>query len=49
MDIISLSETYLDSSVPINDDNFQIPGYSCVRAGHPSNTKSGKVLIYHKN
>ena len=49
MDIICLSETYLDSSVPVDDDNLQIPGYSSVRADHPSNTKRGGVLIYYKN
>ena len=48
-DIICLSETYLDSSVPADDNNLQIPGYSSVRADHPSNTKSGGVLIYYKN
>ena len=40
---------YLDSSVPVDDDNLQIPGYSSVRADHPSNTKRGGVLIYYKN
>ena len=45
MDILCLSETYLDSSVPLDDDNLQIPGYSSVRTDHPSNTKRGEVLI----
>ena len=49
MDITYISETYLDSSVPVDDDNLQIPGYSSVRADHPSNTKRGGVLIYNKN
>ena len=48
-DIICLSETYVDSSVPVDDDNLQVPGYSSVRADHPSNTKRGGVLIYYKN
>ena len=39
MDIICLSQTYLDSSVPVGDDNLQIPGYSSVSANHSSNTK----------
>ena len=45
MDIVCLSETFLDSSIPIDDDNLQIPGCSSVRADHPSNTKRGGVLL----
>ena len=48
MDIICLSETYLDSSVPV-DDNLEIPGYSSVTADHSSNIKHGGVLMYYKN
>ena len=46
---IGSSETYLDSSVPIHDDDLQIPKYCSVRVDHPSNTKSGGILIYYKN
>ena len=49
MDIVCLSETFLDSSISIDDDNLQIPGYSSVRADHPSNTKRGGVLLYYKS
>ena len=28
MDIVCLSKTYLDSFVPTDDDNLQVPGYS---------------------
>ena len=49
MDIVCLSETFLNSSIPIDDDNLQIPGYSYVRADHPSNTKRGGVLLYYKS
>ena len=48
MDIVCLSETFLDSSISIDDDNLQICGYSSVRADHPSNTKRGGVLLYYK-
>ena len=34
MGIIYFSETYLDSSVPVDDNNLQIPGYSSVRTDH---------------
>ena len=49
MDIVCLSETFLDSSFPIDDNNLQIPGYSSVRADHLSNTKRGGVLLYYKS
>ena len=38
-DIICLSETYLDSSIPTNNDNLDIDEYNLVRSDHPSNTK----------
>ena len=46
MDIACLFERFLDSSILTDDDNLQIPGYSCVRADHSSNTKRGRVLLY---
>ena len=49
MDIICLSETYIGSSLPVDDDNLPIPGYSSVRADHRSNMKRGGVLICYKN
>ena len=49
MDIVYLSETYLDSSIPVDDDNLQIPGHGSVGADHPSNTKRGGVLVYYKS
>ena len=35
-DIICLSETYLNSSIPYDDDNLETPGYNLIRADHPS-------------
>ena len=49
MDIACLSETFLDSSISIDDDNLQIPGYSSVRAEDPSNTKQDGVLLYYNS
>ena len=37
-DIVRLSETYLNSSLPFDDDNLEIPGYIMVRADHPTNS-----------
>ena len=41
IDIICLSETYLNSSIPSDDDNLELPGYNLVRADNPTNTKRG--------
>ena len=48
-DIICLSETYLDSTVPLDDDSLVISGYNSIRFDHPSNTKRGGVCLYCKN
>ena len=48
-DIICLSETYLDSTAPLDDDNLVISGYNLIRSDHPSNTKRGGVCLYYKN
>ena len=49
MDIECLSQTFLDSSIAIDDDNLQIPGYNSFRADHSSNTKLGGVMLYYKS
>ena len=38
-DFICISETYLDSSVSLDDNDIAIEGYNIVRADHPSNHK----------
>ena len=47
-DILCLSETFLDSTIDLNDENINIDGYSILRADHPSNHKRGGVCIYFK-
>ena len=49
IDIICLSETYLDSSISSDNDNLELPGYNLVRADNPTNTKRGGVCIYFHN
>ena len=39
--VISLSETYLDSIISNDDDNWEFPGYDLFRADHPPNTERG--------
>ena len=47
-DIICLSETYLHSNTPLNDDNLEISSYTLLRSDHASNTKRGGVCLYYK-
>ena len=44
-----LSEIFLDSSIPNDDNRLSIAGYSLLRAGHPSNRKKGGACIYYKD
>ena len=44
LDIICLSETYLNSETSPDDDNLEIPGYNSIRKDHTSNTKRGGNL-----
>ena len=48
MDIIYLSETILDTSIPTDDNRLSIPGYSMMRADHVSDTKRYGVCLYYK-
>ena len=48
-DIVCLSETYVNSSFPFDDDNLDIPDYIMIRADHPANSKRGGVCMYYKN
>ena len=41
-------ETFLDSSIPTDDNWLNIPGYSMMRADHPRNTKRGRAYLYDK-
>ena len=49
LDVICLSETYLDSSISHDDDNLEIPGYDLFRADLPSNTKRSSVSIHYRD
>ena len=48
-DVVSLSETFLDSSNLSDDENFDLTGYNVVRADHPLNTQKAGVCIYFKS
>ena len=49
VDILCLSETFLNSDISCDDNNLQLPGFDLIRADHPSNTKRGGVCIYYRN
>ena len=48
-DIICLSKTYVNSEIPSDYENLEIPGYNLVREDHPSNSKRGGVCVYCKS
>ena len=48
-DVVCISETYLDSTTALNDENLAITGYNLLRADHASNSKRGGVCVYHKS
>ena len=48
IDIICLSETFLDSAIALIDERLYIKVYSMIRVDHPSNTKRGGVCVYYK-
>ena len=47
-DLICLSESYLNSSITMDEKSLIIDGYKLIRADHPSDTRRGGVCIYHK-
>ena len=49
IDIIFLSETFLDSSIETNKPKLNIPGYNLLRSDHPSNIKRGGVCMFYKD
>ena len=46
--MISLSETFLNSSIPSNDERLNMKGYKLIRADNPNDSKKGRVGIYCK-
>ena len=46
--MICLSETFLDSSIPTNDERLNMKEYKLIRADNPSDSKIGGVAIYYK-
>ena len=49
IDILCLSETFLNPDISCDNNNLQLPGFYLIRADHPSNTKRGGVCIHDLN
>ena len=49
IDIIFLSETFLDSSIETNKPKLNISGYILLRSDRPSNIKRGGVCMFYKD
>ena len=47
-DVIFISETFLDSSVSLDDRKLSIQDYSLIPADHPDDVKRGGVCLYFK-
>ena len=47
-DMICLWETFLDSSIPTNDEGLNMNGYKLRRADNAGDSKPGDVGIYYK-
>ena len=45
---ICISESYLDSTVPLDDNSVSLNGHKLTRADHPDNVKRGGVCMYYK-
>ena len=45
-DVICISESCLDSSIALDNDDLNIKGYNLYRADHPNNAKRGGVCAY---
>ena len=48
-DVVCISETYLDSTTAIDDENLEITGYNLLLTYHASNSKRASVCVYYKN
>ena len=46
--MICFSETFLDSSIPTNDEKSNMKGYKLIKADNPSDNQKGGVGIYYK-
>ena len=48
-DVVCISETCLDSTRALDDNNLEIAGYKLLRAHHVSNSKSVGICVNYKS
>ena len=48
-DVVCISETSLDSTTALDDENLHIAGYNLLRVDHASNSKKDGVCVYYKS
>ena len=48
IDVICLSETYLNSSLNKKDDKLNIEGYNLIRSDHRHGLKKGGICVYYE-
>ena len=48
-DVVCISETYLDSTTALDDENLEIAGYNLLKADHASNSKRSGVCVHYKS
>ena len=46
-DILSISETYLDSSVSVDDTTLSLSGYNFVQSDHSNSVKGGGICLHY--
>ena len=48
-DVVCISETCLDSTRALDDNNLEIAGYNLLRAHHVSNSEGVGICVYYKS
>ena len=48
-DVIYISESYLDSPVPLDDNSLSLNGYNLSRTDHPDNVTRGVCIYCREN
>ena len=47
--VVCISETYLDSTTRLDDENLAVTGYTLLRVDQTCNSKRGGVCVYYKS
>ena len=47
-DVVDISESYLDSTVPLDDNSLSLNGYNLACPDYSDNVKKGSVYMFYK-